>query len=299
LYFDFSNYWIFIAALAAIYTIVLTYIQSNIGGKDRLKNLQLEMRQVQMKMSEAAKKKNDRELDELMSKNWKLTMDLMGVQMQLFVILLGVLFILMQVFPFVEPGLSDDSRMQLFDDGLAAHCDAVANDGIYSSCFTLPQNGTRGAWIVDAYLYSATGEQLSRGSAPIYLEGGKLEDVWLQNHSQTGLLDMAMGKTAYTLNVSTGKQNYTAGESVPITVGVSPPLQAAQAAPDGKPIAGPRLEAVVNTGTAFYVDLPFPLPLINISRISGSYGVFIFYAFVIGIALSIGKSLAGAVMKKS
>jgi len=115
-----------------------------------------------------------------------------------------------------------------------------------------------------------------------------------------------MGKAAYHLNISTGKQNYAAGQTVPITATVSPPIQAVNAvllapgegAGAAKPLQGPRLEGVVNMGTAFYVDLPFPLPLINISRISGSYGVFIFFAFVIGIALSIGKSLVGAVLKK-
>jgi len=305
-YFDFSNYWIFLAAIAVIYTVVLTYVQSNVGGKDRLKNLQLEMRQVQMKMSEAAKKKNDNELNELINRNWKLTMDLMMVQLQLFVVLLGVLFILMQVFPYVEPGLSDDVKFPLYDDGLASHCDVAAGDGIYSACFALPANGTRGAWIADVSLYSGTNENLALGSAPIFYDGGKIEDVWLQNRSQTGMLDMLMGKAAYRLDVSTGKRNYTAGETVPITATVSPPIQGVntalvapgEGAGAAKPLQGPRLEGTVNMGTAFYVDLPFPLPLINISRISGSYGVFIFFAFVIGIALSIGKSLVGAVLKK-
>ncbi|MEM4633741.1 MAG: hypothetical protein QW275_01165 [Candidatus Anstonellaceae archaeon] len=298
--FDFSNYWVFLFALAVLYTVLLSYLQANVGGKNRLRNLQAEMREVQLKLSEAAKKKNEKEIDELISKNWKLTMELMGVQMQLFAFLIGILFVLMFIFPFVEPGTSDDIRFPLFDDGAAEHCDKAAGDSIFSNCFTLPENGTRGAWIVDAFLYSATNETLSRGAAPIFFEGGKIDDVWLQSHSQTGLLDILMGKTAYHISVSTGKQNYSAGEVVPISAEVSPkiqiPSQVLLENQQSRPL--PRMEAVVNMGTAFYIDLPFPLPLINISRISGSYGVFIFYAFVMGLALSIAKPLAAAIRKR-
>ena len=52
-------------------------------------------------------------------------------------------------------------------------------------------------------------------------------------------------------------------------------------------------------GTFYYVDLPFTIPLINIRRIIGSYGVFLFAAFVISILYSIGKAVYSAVMKKS
>ncbi|MCX8198159.1 MAG: hypothetical protein N3F07_03115 [Candidatus Micrarchaeota archaeon] len=303
--FDFSNYWIFLLALAIGYTAALSYLQSNIGGKNRLKNLQLEMREVQLKLSEAAKKKNEKEIDELISKNWKLTFELAKIQFQLFAVLIGILFALMYVFPFFEPGTSDDIRLPLFDDGLPEHCDKAEGDGIFSNCFALPQNGTRGAWIVDAYLLSATNETLARGSAPIYFEGGRLEDVWLQNYSHTSLLDALMGKKAYHVSVQTGQQHYSAGQLVPISAEVYPKMQKPKPilAENGgshaqQSLPSPRLEASINMGTAFYIDLPFPLPLINISRISGSYGVFIFYAFVIGILLSIGRPVAAALRKK-
>lgn len=285
--FDFSNYWIFLAVIAAVYVAVSTFTQNNVGGKGRMRGLQAEMRQLQKEMTEAGKKKDDAKLNELISRNWKLTMEIMVIQTQLFALLLIVLFALMQFFPLVEPGTADDVRLRLYDDGLAEHCDAAALDGTYSGCLSLPQNGTRGAWVIDGFLLSATNETLSRNATAIYYEGGKPEDVWLQASTQSGLVEGLMGKVPHYLSVSTDKQNYTAGETVSLAARAVPSV------PEGGSI-----EASADSGTFFHVDLPFPLPLINIRRIIGSYGAFLFFAFLIGMGYSIGKSLYGSVRKK-
>lgn len=285
--FDFSNYWILIVAIAAAYVAASTYAQNNFGGKNRLKNLQLEMREVQKKMTESAKKNSEKELNEAISQNWKLTWDLMKIQFMMLGMLLVVLFALMHAFPLIEPGLQDDVKLQLLDDGLPSHCDMSAGDGIFSNCYSLPANGTRGAWVVDGLLLSASGEQLARNATAIYYEGGKPEDVWLQAQTASGFMDGITGKVPYGLNISTGKQNYAKGESVAIRAAATP-----------APPQGASYQASIDSGTFFYVDLPFPLPLINIRRIIGSYGVFLFTVFVLGIAYSIGKSLFASISKK-
>ena len=276
-----------IAAIAAVYVAISTYAQNNFGGKNRLKNLQLEMREVQNKMTAAAKKNDDKELNEAISQNWKLTWDLMKIQFLMLGMLLVVLFALMHAFPLIEPGMDDDVRLQLFDDGLPSHCDVAAGDGIFSNCYPLPANGTRGAWVIDGFLLSASGEQLVRNATAIYYEGGKPGDVWLQPQAASGLMDGAMGKVPYGLNISTGKQNYTKSEIVAIRASATP-----------APPQGAAYQASIDSGTFFYVDLPFPLPLINIRRIIGSYGVFLFTVFMLGIAYSIGKALFASISKK-
>jgi len=202
------------------------------------------------------------------------------LQMQMFVVLIGALLLLSYAFPLVEPGTKDDVRLPLFDDGLAAHCDAAAGDGAFSNCYALPSDAAKGAWMVDFYIHSSSGESLARQGAPLYYEGGKPEDIWLQTATQNGLLDGFLGKVAYHLNVSTGKQNYSAGETVSLSASSVPALQ-----------PGSKLEAVIDSGTFFHVDLPFSIPLLNIRRIIGSYGVFIFSAFVLSIVYSIAKAL--------
>ncbi|MEM2138295.1 MAG: hypothetical protein QW568_04360 [Candidatus Anstonellaceae archaeon] len=299
-FFTLENYWVFPVVIAAIYIAITNFAQGNIGGKNRMRELQLQMKDVQKRMTESAKNKREDELNSAISENWKLTMEIMKIQMQMFAILIGALLLLSYIFPLIEPGTQDDVRLQLFDDGLAAHCDAAAGDGKFSNCYTIPSGAKKGAWIVDFYLYSSSGEQLARQGAPLYHEGGKAEDIWLQTASQNGLLDGLLGKVAYSLNVSTGKQNYSSGETVALSAAVSPKINGADAmvtakpagdSPSSLPQYGPKLEAVLDSGTFFHVDLPFSIPLLNIRRIIGSYGVFIFAAFVLSIVYSIIRAL--------
>ena len=284
--FDLSNYWMFLALVAALYVAVTAFVQNNVGGKGRLRALQQEIQQLQKTMTEAAKNKREKEMDEAIARNWKLTGELMSIQTQLFAVLIVLLFSLAFIFPHIEPGAADDARLQLFDDGLASHCDAAAGDGIYSNCYAIPENATQGAWVVDAYLYSASNDTLSRNATAIYVGGGNASDVWLQASAQTGLIDSLLGRVPQFVNVSTDRKGYAPGDTVAIHAEVSPAL------------SGGRLEADLDSGTFFHVDLPFTLPLINIRRIIGSYGVFLFFAFVIGMVYSIGKAVYSSISKK-
>ena len=286
MFFDLSNYWMFLLLVASLYVAVTAFVQNNVGGKGRLQALQKEIQQLQKAMTEAAKNKKEKEMDAAIAQNWKLTGELMSIQTQLFAVLIVLLFSLALAFPHIEPGAADDVRLQLFDDGLASHCDAAAMDGIYSNCYTIPTGAAKGAWVVDAYLYSASNETLSRNATAIYVEGGNASDIWLQASAQTGLIDGFLGKVPHYLGVSTDRGNYSEGDTAAIRATGSPAL------PEG------RLEANVDSGTFFHVDVPFTLPLINIRRIIGSYGVFLFFAFLIGMAYSIGKSVYSGISKK-
>jgi hypothetical protein len=222
-----------------------------------------------------------------MKKYWDLTGELMKIQFQLLAVLLVVLFAFMAIFPHFEPGMEDDIRAPLFDDGLLSHCDAVSGDGVFSSCFTVPANAATGAWAADVYLRSSGNETLARNATALYVEGGVPEDIWLQSSSQSGILDGLMGKKAYTLNVTTDAVNVTRGQKVALRAAVTP-----------APKAGDVIEGSLDMGTFYHADLPFAIPLINIRRIIGSYGVFLFAAFVISIAYSIGKAIYAAANKK-
>ena len=287
MYFDLANYWIFIALLATIYVALTTTIQSNIGGKNRLKTLQEEMKTVQLQLMEASKSKDAAESDVIMKKYWDLTGELMKAQFQMLGVLLVILFVFMAIFPHFEPGMEDDMRGALFDDGLSAHCDVLAGDGIYSNCFAIPASAKTGAWVADVYLYSAGNETLAKNGTPLYVEGGAPEDIWIQPVVQSGFIDGLLGKTAYHINATTDRQNVTRSQSVALRAAVSP-----------TPPKGARLEGSLDMGTFYYVDLPFTIPLINIRRIIGSYGVFLFAAFLISILYSIGKAAYAAGTKK-
>ena len=285
--FDLANYWVFIALLAAIYVAITTTIQMNIGGKNRLKTIQEEMKTVQLQLMEVSKGSDSAASDAVMKKYWDLTGELMKVQFQMLAVLLVILFVFMSIFPHFEPGGEDDLRVQLFDDGLSAHCDAAAQDGVYSGCFAIPASATKGAWVADAHLYSAGNETLAKNGTALFVEGGVPGDIWIQPVMQSGFVDGLLGKTAYHINATTDVQNATRGTIVALRATVSP-----------TPPNDARLEGSLNMGTFYYVDLPFTIPLINIRRIIGSYGVFLFAAFVISILYSIGKAAYSAVNKK-
>ncbi len=286
--FDLANYWIFIVLCAIAYVSVTMTVQARVGGKNRMKTLQEEMKDVQLKLMEATKRKDTVESDLIMKKYWDLTGELMKMQFKMFGLLIVILFSFMAIFPYFEPGGMDDIRAQLFDDGLAAHCDFAAGDGIYSGCFAIPADAAKGAWVADVYLLSDTNETLARNATALYVEGGVPEDIWPQVSSQSGIIDGLLGKTAYHVSPNASVQNATLGQQLEIYATVSPE----------KLPQGARLEGALNLGTFYYVDLPFTIPLINIHRIIGSYGVFLFAAFGISIVYSIGKAIYAKATKK-
>ncbi len=282
-----ADYWIFIALLAAVYVAITTTIQANIGGKNRLKIIQEEMKTVQLQLMEASKGSDQAASDAVMKKYWDLTGELMKVQFQMLAVLLVILFVFMSIFPHFEPGMEDDMTSVLFDDGLASHCDRLAGDGVFSNCFAIPSGAATGAWVAGVHLYSAGNESLAKNGTALYVEGGAPQDIWVQASSQSGFLDGLLGKTAYHINATTDSQNVTRGQTVALHAAVSP-----------APPKDARLEGSLDMGTFYYVDLPITIPLINLRRIIGSYGVFLFAAFVISILYSIGKAAYSAVNKK-
>ncbi|MEM4554994.1 MAG: hypothetical protein QXT25_04050 [Candidatus Anstonellaceae archaeon] len=278
--FDLSNYWVFLLLLSLAYVAFNNFAQQNVGGKGRLFSLQKEMQETQKKMIEASKARKEKEYQELSSIYLSQTMELFKIQMKLAIaILIPFLFLVTFVFPALEPTGGDDIYILLSDDGSAKNCDQAANDGIFSGCISLPETAKRGAWVIDVILKSSQNESLARFQHPIFYEGGSMKDIWLHNISQTGLLDALIGKTAYFINISTDQKEYSAGQQVKVYASVVP-----------APPQNAHLEAVFNSGTFFYIDLPAPLPLLNIRRIIGSTGVFIFFAFVLGLSLSLGKA---------
>jgi hypothetical protein len=206
--------------------------------------------------------------------------------MKMLLVILGVLFLLMLFFPYVEPGLGDDIRFQLYDDGLPSHCDAAAGDLNYSGCLRIPSDGAKGAWVVDAFYKSSANETVARNGTAIYVEGGAPWHVWVQNVTHGSIWDGLLGKREISLRVSTDREDYRLGGTATVVASVSP-----------APQRGESIEASADSGTFFYVDLPFTIPLLNIRRIIGSYGVFIFSVFVLSMLFSTGKSVYSKIRK--
>jgi hypothetical protein len=79
--------------------------------------------------------------------------------------------------------------------------------------------------------------------------------------------------TGESISVSTDKNVYYSGDKVAITV--APPSKAKE------------VEIILDSGTTFYVDLPFTIPIIDVQRLHEPYWWFIFITIISGILVSI------------
>lgn len=280
MFFSLDNYWAFILIVAVLYYIVSNFVQNNVGGKGRLAKLKQEMKETQLKLIEAGKQKDSSQSELIMSEYWKQTGELMTLQFKMLGVLLVLLIGLMWIFPYFEPGMEDDIKAALYDDGLEEHCDYAPNDGIYSNCFAIGKEAKAGAWTAHAILSKANNEIVAKNGTEIYVEGGVPEDVWVQTITRGGIIDKIVGNKEYHLNVTAEPKRAMRGQTV-----------ALRAKPDAKLEPGMHIEAVLDSGTFYYLDLPFAIPLINIRRIIGSYGVFIFAVFLISIAYNMTKAI--------
>jgi len=277
--FGFQEYFVVLLLLAAIYVVFFNFAQGKVGGARNIKALQVEMREIQKKMSDAAKSKDEKALNEAINQNWKLTMEILVIQVKLMAIIFGILIPLSWCFPYVEPGTADDIHLIMADNGLASHCDALEGDGIHSACVPIPQNATFGAWTIDIFLKSVKNETLARNATALFCNGGTHEDVWLQSSAVSNIFDSISGKAQYGLNISNVTEKCAPGSTLQLSVKPTPKIP-----------PGAYVEATANSGTFLYLDLPFAIPLINIRRIIGSYGIFIFLVFMFSMTYGLGKS---------
>ena len=268
--FDQNSFTIFLMLAALAYVLLSTFLQKKFGKSERLMEINKELNAISKKIGEASKRKDTKEMDELMKKQGPMLSEMMSLQMRMLPITLGLFIPLIMLLTAIEPYTSDDFKVALYDDGLLAHCDAVANDLIYSGCFIL--NSTqKGAWVVSAEAFINNGS-VAQNSTALYVQGGKPSDVYLVS-KQHGILEMVLGTKAVSISPYADRQEYSLGQAVSLHAKVSEQVDAAS--------------ATVNNGTFYFVDLPFALPILNIQRLVGATGFFILASFVFSILISI------------
>lgn len=252
-----ENFALIVAVVALLYSFGIRKLQYAFGNQKEMEALQKETKALNEEYKKAAKEKNETRMERLMKKQQetfpkmgKLMMGqfkVMGVVLLLF---FGMMWTLNEFNPFKK----DDVFIQLVDDGTG--CDSVADDLVYSGCYKL-SNDNYGPWVVvvDAY----NGNPFAQNSTSFLYKEGSLELLYTEVKGE------AMG-------VSTDKEEYLPGEVVKIT-----------ATPGRKP---EKIEAKLNMGTWFYVDLPFTIPLLNIQRINQPYWWFITVTILSGLIIT-------------
>lgn len=274
-FFDQNSFTIFLMFCAVVYIILSNWLQKKFGKSERLMEIQKELNAINKGVGEASKRKDNAAVEELMKKQSPLLSELMSLQMRMLPITLGLFIPVIMLLSAVEPYMLDDSKIVLFDDGLLSHCDAAANDLIYSNCLALNSTSQKGAWVFSAEAF-LNGAQVAQNATAFYVEKGKPEDVFIQA-KQHGILDIVLGTKAVSISPYTDKTTYSSGESVQFHAIVSEQVD--------------KVDASINNGTFYFVDLPIPIPLLNIQRLVGATGFFILCTFIFSLLFSFAKGI--------
>ncbi len=254
----FETFAALVGLLAVVYAFIARFIQSKLVDRSEMEAIQADSKRLSKEFEEAKKSGDKKKMDEVMKKQMEF---LPRMNKMMFSQFKPMLVILVFFFAFtwgvsqLNPFVKDDITIPMADDGTG--CDATAGDGTYSACYSI--GGTNnGKWVFSARIFDGDNEL---GSNSTY---------FLYNADETSdtFIEAPKGEP---LAVSTDKASYYEGDTVELY------------AKSGK--AG-RVEATLDNGTSFHVDLPLSIPLINVKRIQQPYWWFILVSLIVNLSLS-------------
>ena len=247
-----------VGVLAVIYAGVAKFLQNKLVDRSMVEGVQAKSKKLNEEFKKAKEKGNQAEMDRIMKKQMEVLPEMnkvMFAQFKPMIIIIGVFLVFTWVVGIVDPTTQDDFTVRLYDNGEG--CDAIAEDGIYSACFDL-NGSTYGKWNVKVKSFRNGAEVGSNSTFFSYSE--ETDDNYVENPKGEPLV------------VGTDKRNYAAGEDVAVF---------AEAADVTK------VEAVVDSGTSFRVDLPIAIPILNVHRIYQPYWWFILISLISNLSLSV------------
>jgi hypothetical protein len=261
---DFELFTALVGVLAVVYAGTAKFIQNKLVDRSKIKGIQAESKKLNEDMKKAKERNDKATIDKIMKKQMEFLPKMntmMFAQFKPMIFVLAIFFAFTWMVGQIDPTVSDDITIQLLDDGY--DCDDVAEDGVYSGCLE-PENS--GKWIANVKAYRNGGEIGHNSTFFAYAQ--EIDDSYLEN---------AVGEP---LVVNTDKKNYVSGETVKIYASANDVSM---------------VEAKFDNATAFRVDLPLTIPILNVSRIYQPYWWFILISLISN--LSIGFVL-GKLQKK-
>ncbi len=255
---DLQLYIWLVALVAIVYAGITRFIQRKLVNQEEMKAIQKESKELSRQYKEAAKRKDQAEMDRIMKKQMEFLPKMNKMMMQQFKPMI-VIIIMFLAFTYVvglfDPTKQDDITIYLYDNGEG--CDAVEGDSIYSGCYEI-SGENYGKW-------TFTASALNQGSEvglnhTYFFYGVEDSDTYVE-----------MGKGTQVI-LSTDKGLYQPGETVYLYASVPPDVTG--------------VSARLDNGTWFHADLPFTLPIFNVQRIYQPYWWFILFSVVFGLLIS-------------
>jgi len=256
---DFTLFALIVTLTAVVYSIIIRTVQYKLGNKKDMDEFQKKSKELTAQMNDANKRKDTKRVEELVKEQATLLggmNKLMIGQFKVMFVILAIFFAFTWGISQFDPTVKDDIKVVLLDDGKL--CDLTAGDGIFTVCYA-PTGNEYGSWSVDLKAMKADGGVIGENSSyfyynvkegPIYVKGPK---------------GTAFGITLSPHTVNPGEQ---------VTIIATAPTGTAS------------VVALLDSGTRFYVDLPFAIPVIEVQRINETYWWFIFAALISGLVVS-------------
>ncbi|MBN1170337.1 DUF106 domain-containing protein [Candidatus Micrarchaeota archaeon] len=246
-----------VGVLAIAYAGIAKFLQSKLIDKSIAESVQAKSKKLNQEFKKAKEKGNQAEMEKIMKKQMDILPEMnkvMFAQFKPMIIILIIFFAFTWIVNLVDPTGEDDFIIRLYDDG--KDCDAAV-DGIYSGCFEL-DNSNYGKWGVTVHGFR-NGVNIGSNST-FFSYNQEIDDSYIET------------ATGEAIAISTDRSSYAPGEKVFVF---------AQAENISK------LEATIDNGTSFRVDLPVTIPLLNVQRIYHPYWWFILISLIANLSLSL------------
>lgn len=262
---DLESYIIIVALAAIVYSLIARKIQYKYGKQKEMEELQKKSKMLNERYAEASKRNDKQEMEEIMKKQMEVMSrmwGMLGSQFYLFVPIIVLFIAFTWATSYLDPTTADDITIELNDDGTG--CDEKDGDGIFTGCYELTDSN-HGTWVVHATAY-LNDNVVGKNSTAFLVGGGSIDKVYKKKVEGSAL------------GIITDKESYVPGELVKIFA---------------VPEKGTTVTAVLDHGTAFYVDLPVTIPLIEVKRITEPYWWFIFVSIITGLIISFTAGKVG------
>jgi len=268
----FESFAALVAFLAVAYAAVASFIQKKMVDRSQMEAFQAESKELSAEYDKAKKAGDKKRMEEIMQRQMEFLPKMnkiMFAQFKPMIVVLAIFVAVTWVVGYIDPAVKDDIILNMSDNGTM--CDSVAGDGIYSACYAL-NDTAYGKWAVTAMAMGNGNPKLGSNSTGFFYEGGNAS-----SENDTTVI----GPQGEPVNVSVDRMRYAEHETVKITA------SAANAN---------AMEAVLDHGTSFRVDLPLTIPLINVKTIWQPYWWFILVSIIANLLIStlLGKKKAVA-----
>jgi len=258
----FETFVLLVTVMALGYAVVARYLQNKLINRSDMESIQAESKRLNEDYKKASERKDQKKMDEVMKQQLDMLPKMnkmMFAQMKPMIIIFGIFIAFTWTAGQLDPSTKDDFTIAMSDNGTG--CDTLAHDGIFSACYT-PQ-ADYGRWVFSARAFKG-GSELGKNSTYFYYNAPEDNDSFLEATS------------GQPIAVSTDKRDYAAGETVRLYA------QNANAE---------QVNATLDSGTAFYVDLPFKIPVINLQRIHQTNWWFVFVSLIASLGISLVLSI--------